>query len=65
MTNFISVMYDPEAADARFRACVEFIDKLNEMDRRHLVTDEAIDRWYSKKGPGPDLGPPVSPRLER
>lgn len=48
MTNMERVIHDPgEADEARYDAHEEFVTELQRRDRTHLVTPEALGRWYN------------------
>ena len=73
MTNLVRIITDDrEAADARRAAEAEFLGEVDDHDRGHLVTAEALDRWYGlrpkRSRPAAildEFGPAVSTRLDR
>jgi len=65
MSKLVTIHGPDNAREARCGAAMEFIDVLHEYDRQSEVSSDQLHRWFTDKGPGPDLGPPVSPRLER
>lgn len=71
--SLVRLVPDAKEANAlRVSHRIEFSERLDRHDRRHLVTEEALDRWYAVRPTvnraariQRDHGAPVSTRLER